>query len=43
MFVDNSAPLSEWDHYVDTLTHLEGWNESIAIWQSYYDDWLKTR
>ena len=43
MFVDNSAPLSEWDHYVNTLTNLEGWNESIAIWQGYYDDWLKTR
>ena len=43
MFVDNSAPLSEWDNYVKTLTNLEGWKESIAIWQSYYDDWLKTR
>ena len=42
-FVDNSAPMSDWDNYVDTLTHLDGWNECIAIWQSYYDDWLKTR
>ena len=42
-FVDNSAPMSEWDNYVNTLTHLDGWNECLAIWQSYYDDWAATR
>ena len=37
-FVDNSRSLSEWDSYVNTLTHLPGWEDAKAIYQRYYDD-----
>ena len=42
-FVDGSKPMSDWDSYIDTLTSLTGWKESIEIYQSYYDDFMASR
>ena len=41
-FVDGSKPMSEWDDYVNTLQSLTGWEESKAIYQKYYDDFMAT-
>ncbi|MBR2717191.1 MAG: hypothetical protein IKP17_02970 [Oscillospiraceae bacterium] len=41
-FVDGSKSMAQWDEYVDTLTHLTGWEEAKAIYQDYYDEFMAT-